>query len=466
MPTTRAQITLVVRPKREEELKKILEANRRPFEHKRLEKFANLLGIPNAVTSYEYLQNGERDGIQQWKQFVHIPDLTAKRAAAKAAKAQIKAEWKRLLKEGPLVVDQEGCKVGSGDFFASPVWCFDPFRNDILLAWTGNPDGETKSTPVERVDPQTGARTAAKLHIPDKARCFAVSPNGRSLAIGCASGDWKTQIWDIESGLLSFEFDQKRLVEQVCFGANGNTLISLSENIVTVLNLKALNRIDHIELAEHVQRFAIHPSGTHLALRCGGKISVVELDSRKLITTAWIPEPPGPRLDMIERWRAQTGRDTVPKQSVLSVNFDQSGRHLYCGTTAGVCKLDWARLLTIPAGDSVVPVSFVRAAPREDDIEGLDGQIVYSIPLDHTTNRILFAGLEGIVSFANIDDGRTGPLVVPPVRMPFWKLELSPNRKFLMGTAVPRPCNAKKHEASHFQIWDYRALCEAVGLTW
>ena len=40
-----------------------------------LERFAQALGIRNAITSYEYLQNGETDGVEGWDQFVHIPDL-------------------------------------------------------------------------------------------------------------------------------------------------------------------------------------------------------------------------------------------------------------------------------------------------------------------------------------------------------------------------------------------------------
>ena len=39
-------------------------------------QFVTLLGFSNAISSYEYLQSGERDGIKGWKQFVHVPDLT------------------------------------------------------------------------------------------------------------------------------------------------------------------------------------------------------------------------------------------------------------------------------------------------------------------------------------------------------------------------------------------------------
>src|ERR1700733_10454714 len=42
------------------------------FESERMAKFVELFGLSNALSSYEYLQSGERDGIQGWKQFIHI----------------------------------------------------------------------------------------------------------------------------------------------------------------------------------------------------------------------------------------------------------------------------------------------------------------------------------------------------------------------------------------------------------
>ena len=54
----------------------LLEMEHFTFESERFNKFADLLELPNAVTSYAYLKRGERDGIRLWNQFIHIPDLT------------------------------------------------------------------------------------------------------------------------------------------------------------------------------------------------------------------------------------------------------------------------------------------------------------------------------------------------------------------------------------------------------
>lgn len=60
------------------------------FEQERMIKFVELLGFSNALSIYEYLQSGDREGIKGWRQFVHIPDLTPEKNAKRAAQARIK----------------------------------------------------------------------------------------------------------------------------------------------------------------------------------------------------------------------------------------------------------------------------------------------------------------------------------------------------------------------------------------
>jgi hypothetical protein len=52
------------------------------FAENRLEKFAELLSIKNTLSSYDYLTNGEWNGIEGRKQFIHVPDLAAEKAGA------------------------------------------------------------------------------------------------------------------------------------------------------------------------------------------------------------------------------------------------------------------------------------------------------------------------------------------------------------------------------------------------
>jgi hypothetical protein len=87
------------------------------------------------------------------------------------------------------------------------------------------------------------------------------------------------------------------------------------------------------------------------------------------------------------------------------------------------------------------------------------------VPVDSVQRRILFAGLEGKVKFANVADERIGDLLSPPIKRPFWELQLTPDRTALVGTAVVLEPGGKP-QPSCFQIWNYKALCEAAGLDW
>src|SRR5262249_8104767 len=85
-----------------DKMKVLLDSDRSKFtvEQYRMEKFIKLAGLPGVLSSYEYLRDGERSGIKDWKQFYHIPDLTAEKAARKAAEAALAQEKRRLTREG------------------------------------------------------------------------------------------------------------------------------------------------------------------------------------------------------------------------------------------------------------------------------------------------------------------------------------------------------------------------------
>src|SRR5207247_3361396 len=97
---------LLLDPTKVSQLQDLLDADRFDFELARQDKFAALLGLPNTAYAYEYLQGEERDRVQRWKEFIHIPDLAPEKAARRAAAAQERAELKRLQREGVLLVNE------------------------------------------------------------------------------------------------------------------------------------------------------------------------------------------------------------------------------------------------------------------------------------------------------------------------------------------------------------------------
>jgi tetratricopeptide (TPR) repeat protein len=65
---------LIGGPKILNQIKQLLltEKSEFTFESKRMAQFVDLMGLPNAMSSYEYLQAGERDDIEGWDQFTHV----------------------------------------------------------------------------------------------------------------------------------------------------------------------------------------------------------------------------------------------------------------------------------------------------------------------------------------------------------------------------------------------------------
>jgi hypothetical protein len=473
-------------PSRRKELKELLDSERFDFEVHRLEKFSELLGLPNAVSAYEYLQDGERDGIKQWKKFVHIPDLTPERTAKRLAKAKAKAEMKQMAKDGLLVLEMAGQKTSHPLFHTSPIWCMTK-TNEVLLGWSGEPIGASSPTPISRVNTQTGNITPTEVKVSSHTHCMAVSSNGAWLAAGCACGEWKTQIWDLKDGKLITEIPQSRAVAEVCFGRD-DKLFSLSERTITVIDLAEVGAVKTIPLPDASRTMVPHPGGEYLVAECQGMLALVHLPTLTVLKTLWISQPPGPERDLmeyavsstvgeqfvsslegrvskdeLESAQARAKRHFLPKQNVFSLSFGTLGNYLFCGTGSGLCVLAWDKLLAATDMTSIDPQAFV---PAESDVrdDGTPGQkLVYAVPVDSIGKRALFAGVEGKIKFVNFQDGRISDLLVPLEKRPYWRLELTSDRKTLVGTTVHLAIRGKK-DPSKFQIWNYPMLCQKAGL--
>lgn len=482
--------SLLPDPAQRAQLKELLDREDIGFEVERLTMFAHLIGLPNAVGAYEYLQDGERDGIKQWKKFVHVPDLTPERTAKRTAKARVKVEMQRLASEGLLLKESVGAKATDPQFHRSPKWGVNPAANTVLLAWADvNVNGSGRA-PLFRIDARTGQEEFTGMEVSDRAYCMSVSPSGRWLAIGFASGDWLTQLWDLETESMAGEFPQSRMVSAVRFSRDERKLFSLSEDTITVIEVANATTVGTIKLPASGRTLAVHPSGEFLAAEFGGMLAVVHLPTRTVTKVHWIMDQPGPKRTLVEqirakspdqmpsevnqdipaiereRLRSESVRRLLPKQGLFSLEFNPDGKLLICGTGAGVCVLDWCDVLN---GDDRAPLTaklFAAGEPQELDEDGCGtgNMVTYAVPFDAVQQRVLFAGLEGKVRYFDLATGRTGDLLVPPLRRPFWHLELTPDRSALVGTAVH--LTRQKKDPPKFQIWSYPALCQAAGLAW
>jgi tetratricopeptide (TPR) repeat protein len=112
---------LLQNPKSLGKLKTLLNADKFTFESERMTQFVKLLGLSNALSSYDYLQSEDwdEDEIEGWKQFIHIENQPTSaedynnRGEAKLAKDNLDgalADFKKAIELNPdLVAARDNC---------------------------------------------------------------------------------------------------------------------------------------------------------------------------------------------------------------------------------------------------------------------------------------------------------------------------------------------------------------------
>jgi hypothetical protein len=462
------------------------------FEQVRLERFAQLLGLANACTSYEYLQDGERDGIQQWKKFIHVPDLAVEKNAKRAAAAQVRTELKQLTRDGLLLADVEAAKSKHPLFSARPVWCVRAALNEILFAWGEAGMGKLGAgTSLIRWNTSTGERSPFGCEVSSRLTELAVSPSGCWLAVGCGFGNWTTQLWDLTTRELRMEVTLPRAADALCFSSADQFLYTLSDGTLNVTNLARLSTIGSVRIGAGGRALAAHPLGGMLVANDSqGLMIFIEPRKFSVVKTAWIKAKASLQTAALEfvapqtaeivlaemsrhmsgealaSYKSQLATHFLPKESITALKFSPDGTWLFCATNERVHAFTWDALLrAADAAPLCANISAEAESVEGDEIQGgaVSGRQVYGLTFDPERQRILFSGLEGKVRFLELADGRCGDLLIPPERFPILQLELTPDRSALVCTA--QRIMLRKHGRARIQVWSYPTLCRKAGLT-
>lgn len=466
----------------------LLLVERFTFETERFEKAAVIFGLSNAVAAYESLQEGEREGIKNWKKFIHIPDLKPERNAKRAADAKAKTEVKRLSIEGILIAEQIPKQTKLEWWHC--VWGMMPLTGEILLSWAPHFNFEPS---FNLIDPTTGKQIATPIKLSSAVSIIAISPDNQWLAADYSAGCWKIALVNLETG-QRVEIQQKRAVTQVSFAADGKTFFSASQNIITIARGNGWQEIETIPLANYCRTFALHPQGEYLVAEVHGMIEIIHIPTGKTVKLLWIDARPGPNRDLLE-WvnrstltkplsaevlalqayiksdsstdelesrRKQMRSPFLPKQNISAMKFSPDGRMLICGTNEGLCVLNWESVRNSDGMTPLTPQTFVEAVSALPTDEGSVSQYknTYSICIDPDKQWVLFSGSECKIRFLDLTTGEVGDLLVPPISRTYHHLELTPDRKALVCTAHHHTMKSNERKPPAFQIWSYPALCE------
>ena len=82
---------------------------------------------------------------------------------------------------------------------------------------------------------------------------------------------------------------------------------------------------------------------------------------------------------------------------------------------------------------------------------------------DWTARRLLYGGMEGKISFFDLESSGHGTLVAIPGGPQIMDLGLSENRRSLLCLCRHHPLSRKMHKPLALQIWDYRALWQVAA---
>jgi hypothetical protein len=513
---------LLLKPESLKQLKTLLAANGETFtfEQERMAQFVELLGLQNALSSYEYLQQGERDEIKGWKQFIHIPDLSAEKAAKRAAQALIKAEKKRLQKEGVLLAEIKRPNPKSG-YHKSIVWEVDSANNGLTLEWnpihiSGPINAEQNTTEFFTIQVPwntpllpVGLKTDSAPHI------FRISPSANWLVASFASGDWR--IWDWRNKKLAFEVRHARAVSWMAFSQDEQWVYSLCGEKFIVTSMAEKRPVITIKGLDGARGAAVHPSGKLIAVGLQSKLGIIDVEKGQLIKTLWvnrrmektdlfrnaskevmlqtclkrllenskIREKLGVGTELhaailqdskaIEQLSAEVQqkiKSMIDKvryfehettEHIFDVRFSPNGEQLFIASN-GIRVLDWNKLLS--ANEDAPAPEFSVDAPKDDEQDLNSRPLAYSVRFDSERNILVSSCLAGIIQYLNIKNGQSGTLLKPPDEVSIWRLELTSDRKALCYHCASRPRDRKNNKTDFncVQIWNYPALCKAAGL--
>lgn len=483
------------------------------FESERLERFANLLGIHNAATSYEYLKAGEREGIQGWREFQEVPQdlIDREKDEGRERRKQVNARKKQLRKTGVLLYE----RIAKREM---PRVC--TIAEGFLVGWTAVPNGTEK---VERYRSPWTEPEIVELDISGQINAVSADSAGQRVAMALGKS---VAVWEVNSWKLLLTVPQQDWAINVALSRDGRLVTYTTREELVVVEVDSGKRLLSHASAES-RHMAFSPSADWLVLG-GASLELIpighEAKSRTLfpggiaVASAWEVESrkrlheemnkadPAKLAKLeaqmrsslesmlkasqkktaakgnsraAEEWarfnaeiekqiaslktELRQGSEVEPSaparanETSMCLGFTPDARWFWNGTNVGLRVFDWRALLTAQERAQPRPV-FSYDGPR-DQVGNASGYF-YAAASEPNCGAIIFAGLEGVLRRMDLSSGEVRNLVTMPEGGAITGLFLANEGKVLATVSQCGIGNEKKRndDRSVLSIWDYEKL--------
>lgn len=435
---------------RRADLRTLLSSKPPGFAEERMAEALRLLGIKNGLSSYAYIERGERDTVTGWPQFVHLPDQEAEKERRKAEKQARLARKKDQRRQGLMLFDSELMrKPKLPAKFRMQVYGSAPKSAGFLVA--GFEPAQTLMcwTPPE---PPIAVGTSV---LADRAS-GVVGSTGRTFVVATDSG---TDLVDLSTGVVVKHLVSARgsplaydEVRAIVYLHSGSTLLAVHAETDKI--------VFTAEIGQYVTRGMLHPTEPHLVWHSNYVVGVSHATTGESLATlracnANLPEKKA------AQWVAKSGYlpeqviDQLEREDVFSLAFDPTGRRIFGGTSEGIREY---RYLDLLQAREQMPVPIGGA---DTCLELQDYRYVYSVIVDAARSRVLYAPGDDSLCWYDWLQQTTGALKPGDEQRKIWALHLSGDRSKLLCHLGPSLADMLKRQDDHWvQIWDYEKLWE------
>lgn len=342
-----------------------------------MSRLHELFGIGAAPTSYEYLERGEREGINGWSRFFHVPDLAAEKAAQKALRTRITNNKRALVERRVLLFDSTMGRSRK------------PFEH--LQVHAAHPAGGFVCSHFE------GQAALAHWHPPQAPRILERGP--RKVVRFGAYAQW------LDAETLVVETEDGRCAANVQTGEQRPFHPNLKASLVAVDQVSATgyfvtrSELLGVELRTGVPRFkavhefsgfsaVIHPRQPHLVVWMQSGLRIFEKFTGEEIARLKMTNPAN--VDRrAAQWQAK-GIDPatisgLASESLLALKLTPDGEHVLVGTTEGLRIYRYDQLV---ATHSCMPSP---AFAIETTLELQDYRWVHAVEFDAARDVVIFS---------------------------------------------------------------------------